>query len=446
MKLKLPSTVYNWTSIAGATLAIITLFMILFLFVISAFFQQGSSYLGLITYILLPGILILGLVLIPIGMYITYKRQKRHETDTEKKWPMVNLNDRGHRNAFMIFIFGTAFFVLISAIGAYEAFNYTESVQFCGTTCHKVMKPEYTAYSFSPHARVRCVECHVGTGAGWYVKSKMSGLYQVYSVIFNKYERPIPTPVHNLRPARETCEECHWPQKFYSRQLRLERHYMADSANTEWDINLVMKIGASLSALGTQEGIHWHINPNTRIEYIASDEQREKIPWVRYTDLRTGKSVVYKSTEAQTSKFNTADARTVDCIDCHNRPAHNYLPPDVFINNAITAGAIPKSLPDIKAKAMEVATKKFSTTDSLMNYIKTELTSYYKEKYPQLYASSKGLVDKAISGLQQEVSHNIFSEMNVKWSAYPNHIGHMQFNGCFRCHDDNHVSAEGKKI
>jgi nitrate/TMAO reductase-like tetraheme cytochrome c subunit len=327
MKLKLPISAYNWTSITGVTLALIALFMILFLFIISVFLNQGSSYLGLIIYILLPGFLIMGLILIPLGMFFSARKRKRNHAEGVNKWPLIDLNDVRHRNGFFIFIIGTAVFLLISAIGSYEAFHYTESVEFCGKICHKIMTPEYTAYQHSPHARVACVDCHVGTGASWYVKSKLSGLYQVYAATIGSYPKPIPTPVRNLRPARETCEQCHWPQKFYSRQLRLERHYLADSSNTEWDINMVVRIGASLSALGLQEGIHWHINPNTRIEYIASDISRTKIPWVRYTNIKTGKVSIFKSTEEKTDKLNTSDSRIMDCMDCHNRPSHNYLPP-----------------------------------------------------------------------------------------------------------------------
>lgn len=160
----------------------------------------------------------------------------------ERKLPFIDLNRKDHRNAFLIFAAGTTIFLFISALGSYEAFHYTESTEFCGTLCHSVMNPEYTAYQNSAHAKVRCVECHVGTGADWYVKSKLSGLYQVYAVIANVYPKPIPTPIKNLRPARETCEECHWPQKFYSRQLRTEKHFLTDEKNSEWDISLIMKI------------------------------------------------------------------------------------------------------------------------------------------------------------------------------------------------------------
>ena len=292
--MKLPRSFHNWTSLSGAIIALIALFMVGFLVVISAY-GEGSSYLGLVIYILLPSVMVIGLIMIPIGMMVHNRRLKRTGQVQEKKWPYIDLNYHRHRNAFLIFTFGTLVFLLASAVGSYEAFHYTESVEFCGTLCHQAMEPEYVAYQNSPHARVSCVECHVGSGASWYVKSKMSGLYQVYAVLTNIYPRPITTPIKNLRPARETCEECHWPEKFYNRSLRIEKHYLADEANTEWDIALQMKIGSSYSALGLKEGIHWHINPDVKIEYMASPQtHRDTIPWVKLTNLTSGEETIYQ--------------------------------------------------------------------------------------------------------------------------------------------------------
>ncbi len=448
MKIKLPHSSQNWISLIGATIALISLFMIIFLFVITAFSAQGRSYLGLVTYIILPVFLIIGLLLIPLGMYLKVRRNKKKNILPVSGWPQVDLNDIRHRNAFFIFTVGTTIFLFLSAVGSYEAFHYTESVKFCGTLCHNVMKPEYTAYQNSPHARVACVDCHVGSGASWYVRSKLSGLYQVYAVTLGNYPKPIPTPIHNLRPARETCEECHWPQKFYSRSLRTEKHYLADETNSEWDIVLTMKIGSSLSALGLQEGIHWHINPDVKIEYKASDEKRQVIPWVRYTNLKTGKVAVFEDENNTLDKeeLDSLETRVMDCMDCHNRPSHNYQPPAFFINNAITAGEIPKELPEVKTEAMDILGEQFSTTDSAIQYINTSMHEFYQDNYPEVYASKENLVNEAINGIQTEFKKNIFPEMKVRWDAYPNNIGHIEFMGCFRCHNGSHTAKDGKMI
>lgn len=448
MKVKLPASVQNWISLIGATIALITLFMIIFLFAITIILGEKGTYLGLVTYILLPAVMIVGLVFIPVGMIVKVRREHKMGIRAKAGWPRIDLNDNTHRNAFFIFAIGSTVFLFLSAIGSYEAFHYTESTKFCGTLCHSVMRPEFTAYQNSPHAKVACVACHVGPGAGWYVRSKLSGLYQVYATTANIYPKPIPTPIENLRPAREVCEQCHWPQKFYARKLRLETHYLPDQENTQWNIRLVMKIGAKKPALGLEEGIHWHINPNVKVEYIATDDAREKIAWVRYTNQETGEVKIYED------KYNTLDEaqrdtlriRTMDCIDCHNRPSHLYRPPSLFINSAITAGKIPEELPEVKYITLELCDREYASTDSAMIHIHNEMTRFYKENYPDIYQNKKELVERAIIGFQDVFSTNIFPEMNVRWSAYPNHIGHLEYRGCFRCHNDTHATKDGEVI
>ncbi|MDZ7743037.1 MAG: NapC/NirT family cytochrome c [Bacteroidota bacterium] len=446
--MKLPHSYNNWLSLIGSVIAIISLFMIGFLFVVSVILDQGSSYLGLFTYIILPVFLIIGLLLIPIGMWRKIRRERKSGQVYEKKWPRIDFNESKQRRATVIFGLGSVLFLLLSAIGSYEAFHYTESVEFCGKLCHKVMKPEYVAYQNSPHARVACVTCHVGPGADWYVRSKMSGLYQVYAVTTGNYPKPITTPVSNLRPARETCEQCHWPEKFYARQLIAKKHYLADENNTEWDINLNMKVGPKLSALGLQEGIHWHINPDVKIEYIATTEKRDTIPWVKYTNLKTGEEIIYvnEDFEGDPSTMEKSELRTMDCMDCHNRPSHDYRDPVDFIDDALTRGAISKDLPDIKIVSMDVLNKEFSTTDSAMEFIEQEVNFYYDLMYPEILDTSAAMVEQAIATIQEEFKKNIFPEMKVRWDVYPNHLGHVETDGCHRCHDDKHVSKSNHVI
>lgn len=446
--MKLPRSFYSWPTMIGGVIALFSLAMIIFLFIISTILDQGSSYLGIFIFMVLPIFLISGLLLIPIGMWIKVRKDRKREAVSGLKWPKLNLNDKKHRNAFLIFTAGTILFLFLSAIGSYEAFHYTESVEFCGTLCHEVMKPEHTAYQNSSHARVACVECHVGSGADWYVRSKLSGLYQVYSVTFNKFPRPIPTPISNLRPAQETCEKCHWPEQFYARQNRMHRYYLMDEENTEWDISTQMKTGPSYSALGLQEGIHWHINSDVKIEYISEDDQRELLPWVRYTNLKTGKVSVYQDQDFPLEQhlIDSLEKRTMDCMDCHNRPSHDYQTPGLFINNALTAGIIPKELPGIKSLAMEIVDEIFENSDTAMMFIEESIQRYYLENYPEITATSSELIQQAIEGLKAEYNKNIFPEMQVRWDVYPNHIGHIEFNGCFRCHNNTHINDNGRVI
>lgn len=447
--MKLPKSYYNIVSFIGTIIAGMSLFMMILFSVVGYFYEDTSTYLGLFIFIILPVFLIIGLIIIPIGMSIEVKRRKKRELEYIKKgWPVIDLNVSRYRNAILIFSIGTILLFFLSAMGSYEAFHYTESNEFCGTMCHEVMKPEYTAYQNSPHAKVRCVDCHVGTGADWYVRSKLSGLRQVYGVLTDDFSRPIETPLHNLRPATETCEKCHWPEKFYARQLRQTKHYLTDSLNTEWNISLNMKIGPEHSALGLSEGIHWHINPAVKIEYIPKRDNRKDIPWIKYTNLDTGEETVYIDEENELSEKKMAAAviRDMDCMDCHNRPSHHYYTPQEFIDQALISGEIPKDLPFIKKVAMDLFIDPYDHTDSAIMHIRDYTNEFYRENHASIFATRSDDIDKAIEGMINEFSQNIFPEMRVSWDEYDSHIGHKTYNGCFRCHDDNHKSSDGKVI
>ncbi len=442
--MKMPRSISNWISIVGSIIAINCFILIVILFIQSLLTENQNPYNGVFTYIILPIILVIGLILVPIGMLIKRRRTK----GVEERWPVLDLNNGRQRKKLLLISVFTFLFLIISAMGSYEAFNYTESVEFCGTLCHKVMEPEYTTYLHSPHARVACVECHVGEGANWYVKSKLSGMYQVYSVLFHKFPTPIGTPIKDLRPARETCEKCHWPEKFYARKLRSQRSYLTDSLNTEWNISLLMKIGPEFSSGSLNEGIHWHINKNMRIEYVAGSNDRESIPWVKYTNLITGEVQIFEDKENPLTQkaLDTLEHRTMDCMDCHNRPSHSYKSSPVFVNYGMLSGEIPKDLPFIKKAAMNVLKGPFTSMDSSLAYIRDSITNFYKSGFPSLFATQKKQIDKAIAGIQQEFSLNVFPYMRVTSKSYLNHIGHLESDGCFRCHSNRHTSKTGKVI
>ena len=141
------------------------------------------------TYFLFPGMLIFGLLLVPFGAWRV--RNERRKAAIEgmvsleeeiPQFPRLDLNDPHRRHLFIFFILASVVFVVIVAIASIKGFEFTESTVFCGEVCHVVMEPEHTAWSNSPHAKVKCVECHVGPGAAWYVKAKISGMRQLYAV------------------------------------------------------------------------------------------------------------------------------------------------------------------------------------------------------------------------------------------------------------------------
>jgi hypothetical protein len=446
--MKLPPSSKNWLTIIGSIIAAINLLLILLLFVISTIFDKASTNLGLFIYIILPGFLIFGLLLIPIGMFLERKKIFRSLVHEEARLPYIDLNDPSHRNAFFIFTITTIIILFLSTLGSFKAYHITESVEFCGTLCHEVMEPEHTAYLNSPHANVACVECHVGSGASWYVKSKLSGLHQVIAVMTNSYPRPIGTPLHDLRPARETCEKCHWPQKFYARSLWTNKYFLADSTNTEWDIILQMKTGPEYSGLGLSEGIHWHINPAVNIEYLSENDKREKITYVKYTNKTTGKVTIYRNENnpVSDSLITASTTRTMDCIDCHNRPSHNYKSPSVYFNQAMLTGAVSKNIPFFKKAAMGILRETFTDTDTALMKIDESITDYYKTGYSDYYDKNKDLIMSSVASVKTAFSQNTFPKMKVTYDNYPEHIGHLESDGCFRCHNDGFKSDDGKTI
>jgi nitrate/TMAO reductase-like tetraheme cytochrome c subunit len=337
------------------------------------------------------------------------KRKLTGSTQNEnKRLPYVDLNNPRHRKAFIIFTIVTLIILFLSTYGSFEAFHLTESVEFCGTLCHSVMEPEYTAYQNSSHANVACVECHVGSGASWYVKSKLSGLHQVYAVITKTYSSPIKTPLHDLRPARETCERCHWPQKFYARNLQTNQYYLSDSLNSEWDIILQIKIGPEFSDLGFKEGIHWHINSDIKVEYISENDRREVITYVKCTNKATGEVTVYRnpSFEISDSMIAASATRTMDCIDCHNRPSHNYSSPPVYFNKAMLTNEVSKDIPFIKKTAMGILRNNFTDKDTAFMQIREGINNYYKSGFSDYFEKNSDKIDKAAVALQKAYSHN----------------------------------------
>lgn len=444
---KTPSLFRNYISFVGAAITIACLASVSLLFMIEITSHQENPYLGILTYVILPSIMLFGFFVIAVGMFFERRRRRRASPSDILAYPKLDLNDPHARRAAFIFLFITSLFISASAFGSYKAYEYSESVAFCGKTCHSVMKPEYVAYLASPHARVRCVDCHVGSGAGWYVQSKLSGAYQLYSVTFNKFSRPITTPVHNLRPAQETCEQCHWPEKFFGAQLKTFNHYAYDEKNSLRQTRMLINVGGGSPATGQVAGIHWHMNIGNKISYMSTDEHRQTIPWVRAED-RLGTVTEYYDrnrpvTEAQ---VQAAPKRNMDCVECHNRPAHVYQPPDLSVDQSFAAGRLDTSLPYLKREAISLLSKTYGTEDEALKTIGAGLDQFYRQNYADLYSSKSGAIKSAIGELQRIFQTYTFPEMKVDWKTHPNNIGHYYFSGCFRCHDGNHVSKEGKVI
>jgi len=294
---------------------------------------------------------------------------------------------------------------------------------------------------------VACAECHVGPGATWFVKSKLSGSRQVFKAAFNTFPRPIQTPVKNLRPAQETCEQCHWPKKFYGGQLKVFSHYASDEKNTLRQIRMIMKTGGGDPATGAPEGIHWHMNIANKIEYVAADEKRQIIPYIHVEDQQ-GRVTEYYAKDSTLTKDQIAKAekRRMDCVDCHNRPTHIYVSPDLSVDQSLLAQRIDTSLPSIKQEAVTVLTGEYKTTDAAMQGIAGGIQDFYEKKYPDVAKNKQLEIRNAVGEGQAIFRRTTFPEMKLNWQTHPNNLGHFYSPGCFRCHDGQHVSADGRVV
>jgi hypothetical protein len=432
-------------SILGALLATIGGVLFLVFFLLDLFGLHANPYMGIVFFLILPGVFIAGLALLPIGGWLA-RRRLRAGLPASPSWPSIDLNDPRQRVWAAFVVVATLVNLVIVSLAAYSGVHYMDSVEFCGQVCHTVMEPEFAAYQDSPHSRVTCVGCHIGPGAPWFVRSKLDGTRQVVAVALNTFSRPIPSPVHNLRPARETCETCHWPEKFHGDKIQIITSYGDDEKNTESVMTMQIHVGGGSDRLGVATGIHWHMNLANEIEYIATDDKRQVIPWVRLKD-RYGNVREYQVDGVTPEQLARGERRRMDCIDCHNRPSHRFdATADKAVNRAMSLQEIPATLPFIKREATAALSAPYPSRTAAVDAIAARLREFYRTTYSDIYMGRRQEVERAVSGVQQLYRRNIFPAMNVTWGTYPNNIGHMDFPGCFRCHDDSHKSKDGKTI
>jgi nitrate/TMAO reductase-like tetraheme cytochrome c subunit len=442
----------NGVSLAGAALTTAAALLFFALFAIESLGFEGGPYLGIITFVVVPVLFVTGLAFIPAGIYLQRRRARRAALRGEPapRLPVIDLNVDRTRTMVVVFSGATMLNLVILGVATYKSVEVMETVQFCGASCHSVMNPEYTTYQHSPHSRVACVNCHIGPGAGWFVKSKLSGSWQLISVNLKLYPKPIPTPVHNLRPARDTCEQCHWPNKFVGDRLKVITHYEEDERNTEVKTVLLLRVGGQQGR--ASKGIHWHVDPGVRIRY-QSDEKREVIRAIELTradgSVSTFKTPAPKdapegASEGEPENQTASETwRTMDCIDCHNRPSHIYRMPQAEVDRAMAEGRIDKTIPFVRREGLRALQGEYTSQDEARAKIADTLAAFYQKEQPSVDGAK---IDAAARELGQIYSDNVFPSMNIKWGTYPNHLGHMDSPGCFRCHDGEHVDQGGQTI
>jgi hypothetical protein len=435
----------NGISLTGIGVVTLTAFLFLTVFLADLFGLHTNPYIGIFFFVIVPGLFILGLIMVPLGMWRERRRLRRGQP-AHVGWPRLDLNDPVQRRAVMIFAVLTFVNVVIVSLAAYRGIEFMDSTQFCGQVCHEVMEPEYVAFQEGPHSRVLCVSCHIGPGAPFFVKSKLDGTRQVFAVLMNTHARPIKSPVYTLRPAREVCEQCHWPEKFHGDRIKRVPEYKDDEQSTDNGTTLRIHVGGGSEKLGTATGIHWHMNIANEVEYIATDDKRQVIPYVRVKD-RTGAVREYFAEGVTPEQLAKGERRRMDCMDCHNRPSHRFsATPERAVDGAIASGEIPRDLPFVRRQAVEALKADYRDKATADQEIATKLMNFYRSAPGDVFRTKQPEIERVVKVTQRLYDRNVFPAMNVKWGTYPDNLGHNDFPGCFRCHDDEHKTKDGRVI
>lgn len=444
MRRTLVAVVRNRVSAVGVGLTTASAIIFLFLVSLEVLGYVENPYVGLVVFGLLPALFTVGLLLIPVGPWL--ERRRRRAGIVAPEWPTFDMNDAGVRRTLFFIMTATLINIGIVSMASYGAVEYTASPQFCGQVCHAPMKPEFVAHQTAPHARVRCVQCHVAPGAAGLLESKLAGVSRVVSVARRSFPRPIPPPRGQLIPARDTCERCHWPEKLHGDVVKRVVEYASDEANTETATTLRLHVGGGSERLGVATGIHWHMNIANEIEYVASDATFETIPYVRLKD-RTGTVREYFAPGVTPEQIAAGQRRRMDCMECHNRPGHPIAASaGRAVDQGIARNQIPKDLPFIRREAVKALEAGYPSETVAMGEIARALGDFYQGAYPAVFSSRPTDMQRAVQAVQAVYRQNVFPEMKVTFGTYASNIGHIESPGCFRCHDDEKATTEGQKI
>ncbi|MDJ0973026.1 MAG: NapC/NirT family cytochrome c [Planctomycetota bacterium] len=436
------------TALVGAILATVSGCTLVLVLAAEFASPTKNAYAAAALLLIVPLFFLLGLMLIPIGLWMRRRRRRKAGLEPRDRSGTAVLTMPVRKLALI----GGLTFVNLLIIGmvGHTAMTYMDTPEFCGTACHSVMHPEYEAYLRSPHSRVSCVQCHIGPGASWAVKAKLDGARQLWHTVVGDYKRPIDAPVHTLRPSRDTCEQCHWPAKFHGSRVAHWMHYEADEANSQTVNVVVLKIGGENPTTGKYEGIHWHVSPKTQVRYEALDKKRELIGKV--TVLEDGEAVrEYLPTEEMRDK-PVLETRVMDCVDCHNRPSHIFDgSPEIAFDWALTEGVLDASVPYLKKLGLPLLAREDRARDraSLEQAFRTELGAAYDEHHADAKPDGETLA-LAARGLATLYRRNVYPSMKIGWDEYPSHLGHRgeqaDRRGCFRCHNETHATSEGEVL
>jgi len=442
--------IYNWLSIIGAVMAAAGATALAFFIVIDLVSLNTSGYMG-VTFLPPLALTLLGIALVAGGYIRENLRRKKGRSTRFTGKLLINIRDRLTDLKFVVmFLLGTTvvtFAILLVGAGAFRVVDFTSSNAFCGDACHTVMAPEATVYADSAHSRIDCVECHVGPGGDSFIRSKISGARRLYEFAVGRFNRPIPTPIHQRRPSREMCESCHETERFIDYKVITRNYFLGDEENTPVKLRMMIKVGGKQNGAMQGAGIHYHMVVAHKVEYVARDPQRQEIAWVRITQP-DGTVGEYNNTDEPLTDAEREDLpiRTMECLDCHSRPAHEFKAPVDTVNQAIAAGSISRELPYIKVESVRLLARRYPSQDDALEAIDEGLRNFYREEHPEVFEAEQEALVNSIAAVQSIYRATIFPEMGARWSAHPNNIGHRDSPGCFRCHNDVMESESGDTI
>ncbi|HEX4006553.1 MAG TPA: NapC/NirT family cytochrome c [Acidobacteriaceae bacterium] len=430
----------NPLSLLGGALTSAAAFVLIGFWVVSIFGHGGSAnpYIGIIFELFLPGLFILGLVLIPIGIWLR-RRKLIGAGEVPAVYPQIDLQNTVFRRGIEVVLIATFINFVIVGTASYRAVSYMDSPHFCGQSCH-VMAPQWAAYQESPHSHVDCVECHVGSGMKSYVQAKVNGTKQMVEVTFHTWPTPIRATLNGLRPARETCEQCHTPAKFIGEKLLVKTTFGDDEKNAVTRTVLVLHLGG-IDSVSHLSGIHGaHLN---HFEYVASDPAAQTILSVSRPNP-DGTKTEYISSDVKGPIQGIR--RTMDCMDCHNQATHVFQTAQEAMDEAMVDGTPSPSLPFVHKEGLKLIQATYASQAEAGTKIVSGLNDFYRTQYPQAWSTQRDQINAAARRLTAMYDRNVFPDMKVTWGTYPNNIGHMDYPGCFRCHDGSHTTKSGKTL
>ena len=429
----------NRISLIGGALTTASALILIGFWVVEFFGHGGSEnpYLGIIVDLILPGLFVLGLILIPFGIF-SQRRRLKAIGQVPSIYPEVDLRSSAFRHGIDFVVIATFINFVILGTASYRGVAYMDTPNFCGQACH-VMTPEWSAYHVSPHSGVACTQCHIAAGFPGFVHAKVNGTKQLFMVILHDYPRPIMAD-DKVPPASATCLNCHNPNTYIGDKLVVENSYADDERNSMTQTVVLMHVGGR-DRFGHLSGIHGaHLG---HIEYISTDSTHQTIPWVREVSA-DGLSTEF--VEVGTKGPIKGQWRTMDCIDCHNRPAHSFDTPERALDKDMAIGSPSASLPFVHKEGLALIKADYSSQGDAASKITSALDSFYESQFPQVWNGQRAQVDQAAKTLVAIYRQNVFPFMKVTWGTHPNNLGHNDYPGCFRCHDGSHNAKNGASI